>query len=89
MKYLLALVLPPVALMLSGCLVHATLCGILFLLSLITIPFFVGIIGWSVCSLWALAVIATTDPVKHNLHTMHALHQRPEPHEPPHTLAPH
>jgi len=83
MKYLLALILPPVALLLTGSLVHATLCGILFIISLITIPFAIGIVGWAICSVWALVVVASTNGVRHNLETMHALHQRPEHHEPP------
>ncbi len=81
MKYVLAIVLPPVALMMCGSLVHATLCGILFLISLITIPFGIGVIGWAVCAVWAVLVIATIDPVRHNLHAMESLGQRVEPDE--------
>ena len=88
MRYVLALILPPVALLLSGHLVHTVLNGILFILSLITIVFFYGIIGWGVCSFWAVLVIATTNSLRQNLHEMHCLHQRCHPHDQPNTLAP-
>ena len=64
--------------------------GILFIISLITIVFFYGILGWAVCSAWALLVVLTTNSVRQNLHEMHALHQRPgDPHHVPNTLTPH
>jgi hypothetical protein len=80
MKYVLALILPPVAILLSGHLVHAVLNGILFLLSTITIVFFYGILGWAICAFWALLIVATTNSVRQNLHEMHALHQRHDDH---------
>jgi hypothetical protein len=81
MKYILAILLPPFALVRVGRPIQFVLCGILFLASLIGLPFGVGIVGWIICSVWALVVVATTDSVRANLETMRELHQRPAPDE--------
>jgi hypothetical protein len=77
MKYIFALIVPPVGMFVVGRPYQATLCGLLFLASIITIPFAVGVFGWAVCSVWALIVVATTNAVEANLHTMHTLEQHP------------
>jgi hypothetical protein len=79
MKYALALVVPPLAMLLSGRPIQAVLCGILFLSSLIAIPFGIGIFGWVLCSAWAVVLVATTNAAKANLETMRSLEQRPDP----------
>ncbi len=78
MKFVLAIVIPPLAILLCGRIIQAACCGILFLISLATIVFSFGLLGWIVCAAWALAVACTADPVRGNLHMMHNLHQRHE-----------
>jgi len=76
MKYLMAVLLPPIGMMMCGRLVHATVCGALWLLSLITIPFGIGVLGLALCALWGLIVVGATDSVRQNLREMEALDQR-------------
>jgi UPF0716 family protein affecting phage T7 exclusion len=59
MLYLVALVLPPLAILLAGRPVQAVLNGLLWILALILLilPFIPGMVTWAVCVVWAVLVV--------------------------------
>ncbi len=59
MSYLLALLVPPLAILLQGRPFQAVFNGVLWLVSLafILLPFVAGQAGWLVAVIWAVAVV--------------------------------